>query len=85
MALPSMDSAKVAALVAARTVSVPTYGQPTPASNPEMSSQQVGRAFTIRIELERRSKTPVRELVIWLIDKPAQPYWVLSWTSIMSG
>jgi general secretion pathway protein K len=45
-------------------------------------SQQVGRAFTIRIEFERRSTTPVRELVIWLTDEPAQPYWVLSWTNM---
>jgi general secretion pathway protein K len=46
-----------------------------------MSSQQAGRAFTIRIELERRNGVLMREAVIRLTDNPAQPYWVLGWTT----
>jgi general secretion pathway protein K len=79
LALPSMDSAKVAALVAART-GAPS-GSPIPAGNPEMSSQQTGRAFTIRTEFERRNGALNREAVIRLTDNPTQPYWVLSWNS----
>jgi general secretion pathway protein K len=79
LALPSMDSAKVAAFVAARTGS--PSGSPGPAGSPEMSSQQAGRAFSIRIEFDRRSGVLLREAVIRLTDNPAQRYWVLSWTS----
>jgi general secretion pathway protein K len=76
LALPSMDSAKVAALIAARA------GSPSgPTSSAEMPSQQTGRAFAIRIEFERRNGMLTREAVIRLTDNPAQPYWVLSWTS----
>ena len=78
LALPSMDSAKVAALIAARAGS--SAGSAIPAGSPEMSSQQAGRAFTIRIEFERRNGLLTREAVIRLTDNPAQPYWVLSWT-----
>lgn len=74
LALPSMDQAKAAALIAART------GSPSGStSGAGMSSQQAGRAFTIRIEFERRSAVLTREVVIRLTDNPAQPYWVLSW------
>jgi general secretion pathway protein K len=79
LALPSMDSAKVTALIAARTGSPPS--SPVPAGSAEMPLQQAGRAFTIRIEFERRGGVLLREAVIRLTDNPAQPYWVLSWTS----
>jgi general secretion pathway protein K len=67
-ALPTMDAQKVAALVASRT------GQPAVAGVP-----LIGRAFTIRIDIERSAGVQHREGVVRLTDHPLQIFWLLSW------
>jgi len=67
-ALPTMDAQKVAALIAARS------GQPVMAGVP-----LVGRAFAIRIDVERPDGLAHREAVIRLTDHPAQIFWLLNW------
>jgi general secretion pathway protein K len=67
-ALPTMDAQKVAALVAARA------GQPVMAGVP-----LIGRAFAIRIDIERPAGTQHREAVVRLTDHPQQIFWLLSW------
>lgn len=71
LALPGMDAAKVAALVATRTAA--------PAAAFEAPAQLAGRAFAIRTSLERRSGALTREVVVRLTDNPAEPYWMLEW------
>jgi general secretion pathway protein K len=67
-ALPTMDAQNVAALVAART------GQPVVAGVP-----LIGRAFTIRIDIERSAGVQHREAVVRLTDHAQQIFWLLSW------
>jgi general secretion pathway protein K len=67
-ALPTMDAQKVAALVALRS------GQPSMAAIP-----LIGRAFGIRIEIERAAGVQHREAVVRLTDHPLQIFWLLSW------
>jgi general secretion pathway protein K len=67
-ALPTMDAQKVAALVASRT------GQPAVADVP-----LIGRAFTIRIDIERSAGVQHREAVVRLTDHSLQILWLLSW------
>src|SRR5882757_4980815 len=71
-ALPGMDQGKVASLIAARIGSEPTYG-PAPL---------VGRAFSIRIELQSPNGPSFRDVAIRLTARPDKPYWVLSWKSL---
>ena len=67
-ALPTMDAQKIAAMVAARG------GQPVMAGVP-----LIGRAFGIRIDLERPAGVAHREAVVRLTDHPLQIFWLLSW------
>ena len=67
-ALPTMDAQKVAALVAARSA------QPTVAA-----LSPIGRAFAIRIDVERAAGRQRREAVVRLTDHPSQIFWLLSW------
>jgi general secretion pathway protein K len=67
-ALPTMDAQKVATLVAARNAQPLATGL-TP----------IGRAFGIRIDVERPAGTQHRAAVIRLTDHPAQIFWLLSW------
>jgi general secretion pathway protein K len=67
-ALPTMDAQKVAALVATRTA------QPNISALPP-----VGRAFGIRIEVERPTGVQHREAVVRVTDHPQQIFWLLSW------
>jgi general secretion pathway protein K len=68
-ALPTMDARKVAALVAARGAQPVTAGL-TP----------IGRAFGIRIDVERPTGIQHRAAVIRLTDHPQQIFWLLSWS-----
>jgi general secretion pathway protein K len=67
-ALPAMDAQKVAAIVAARG------GQPVVSGVP-----LIGRAFAIRIDIERPAGVQHREAVVRLTDHPQQIFWLLSW------
>jgi general secretion pathway protein K len=67
-ALPTMDAQKVAALVAARGA------QPAITTLP-----LIGRAFAIRIEVERPAGPQHRGAVVRLTDHPQQIFWLLSW------
>jgi general secretion pathway protein K len=67
-ALPTMDAQKVATLVAARNA------QPFLAQVP-----LIGRAFTIRVDVERPAGTQHREAVVRLTDHPQQIFWLLNW------
>jgi general secretion pathway protein K len=77
LALPGMDAAKVAAMLAARAQE---NVQGTVQPNVQMPAVSLaGRAFTIRSEIERPTGLQVREAVVRLTDDPARPYWVLNW------
>ena len=67
-ALPTMDAQKVAALIAAR------------AAQPAVAAlSPIGRAFGIRIEVERPAGVQHREAVVRLTDHPQQIFWLLGW------
>jgi general secretion pathway protein K len=38
-----------------------------------------GRAFSVRLEIERPGGALIREVVIRLTDQPSEPYWLLTW------
>jgi hypothetical protein len=93
LALPTMDAAKVASVIAARAESTigPAGNQPLPTGSPLQSLQLIGRAYTVHVELQRPSPLPslsrvletegdvsAHAVVIRLIDDPIKPYWVLS-------
>jgi general secretion pathway protein K len=67
-AMPTMDAQKVAAVVAARGA------QPA-----IMALPLIGRAFGIRIDIERPAGVQHREAVVRLTDHPQQIFWLLSW------
>jgi general secretion pathway protein K len=67
-ALPTMDAQKVAALVAARNAQPNVAGIPL-----------IGRAFAIRIDIERPAGVQRREAVVRLTDHPLQIFWLLNW------
>lgn len=67
-ALPTMNAQNVAALVASRNA------QPLSAALPP-----IGRAFAIRIDIERPTGVQHREAVVRLTDHPQQIFWLLSW------
>lgn len=73
LALPTMDRDKVAALIAARNQ---TNSAVSAGADP--AAPLVGRAFTVRVEIDKPSGVLVREAAIRLTGDPAQPYWVLS-------
>jgi general secretion pathway protein K len=79
LALPEMDPARVASILAERT------GRPY-AGLIEGSAEisLAGRAYTIRIEIARPSGTVTREAAIRLTGNSARPYFVLNWKSIAS-
>ena len=70
MALPTMDAQKVAVALGARA------GQPVTGAAP-----LIGRAFTIRIDIERPNGMQHREAVVRLTDHPRQIFWLLDWRS----
>ena len=67
-ALPTMDAQKVATLVAARAAQPATSALPL-----------IGRAFGIRVDIERPMGVQHREAVVRLTDHPQQIFWLLSW------
>jgi general secretion pathway protein K len=67
-ALPTMDAQKVATLVGSRNGASATAGIPL-----------IGRAFAIRIDIERPAGVQHREAVVRLTDHPQQIFWLLSW------
>jgi general secretion pathway protein K len=67
-ALPTMDAQKVATLIAARATQPNTSALPL-----------IGRAFGIRIDIERATGVQHREAVVRLTDHPQQIFWLLSW------
>jgi general secretion pathway protein K len=83
LALPTMDAAKVAALIAARddSASAATGGVP---GSPLASLPLIGRAFTVHVEFQRpgprreEADLSASDVVIRLVDDPVRPYWVLS-------
>jgi general secretion pathway protein K len=66
--LPTMNAQSVAALVASRNRQPAVFALPT-----------IGRAFAIRIDIERLSGVQHREAVVRLTDHPQQIFWLLSW------
>ncbi|MBV8755027.1 MAG: general secretion pathway protein GspK [Hyphomicrobiales bacterium] len=67
-ALPNMNAQNVAALVASRNA------QPAVAALPP-----IGRAFAIRIDIERPTGVQHRDAVVRVTDHPQQIFWLLSW------
>jgi general secretion pathway protein K len=68
LALPTMNAQKVDALVGPRS------GQPLATAIP-----LIGRAFTIRVDIDRPDGVQHREAVVRLTDHPLQVFWLLSW------
>jgi hypothetical protein len=63
-----MNAQKVDALVGPRS------GQPLATAIP-----LIGRAFTIRVDIDRPDGVQHREAVVRLTDHPLQVFWLLSW------
>jgi general secretion pathway protein K len=74
-ALPEQSREAAAAVIASRR------GQGTRAGTIDPTVPLGGRAFSIRLEIERPGGAFEREVVIRLTDEPSQPYWLLSWRS----
>jgi general secretion pathway protein K len=74
-ALPGQSRDTVAAIVAARA------GQGSRAGVIAPGIALWGRAFGIRLEVERPGGALIREAVVRLVDRAAQPYWLLAWGS----
>jgi general secretion pathway protein K len=70
LALTNMDAGKVASIIAARD----QQGAPAAAS-----AMLIGRAFSIRAEIERSTHVTAHEAVIRLTGAPTQPYLLLNW------
>jgi general secretion pathway protein K len=73
LALPNMDTGKVASIIAARDQQ---------AARAAASAMLIGRAFSIRAEIERSSHVIAQEAVIRLTGAPTQPYLLLNWKRI---
>jgi general secretion pathway protein K len=71
LALPSMDAAKAASLIAGRGEQAPSGSQLVP--------QLAGRAFSISVRFEGKDTPVVHEVVIRLADDPLHPFWILHW------
>jgi general secretion pathway protein K len=74
-ALPGQSSSAAAAVVTARA----SQGNRAGIIAPGISLG--GRAFGIRLGVERQGGALTREVVVRLADHAAQPYWLLSWRS----
>jgi general secretion pathway protein K len=72
-ALPGNNRDTAAAIVASRASQGGRAGVVAP------GIQLWGRAFGIRLEVERTGGPQVREVVVRLADQPSQPHWLLSW------
>jgi len=83
LALPAMDSARVSAIMAAR--SDPATSQAPGSSSAASSPPLPGRAFAIRAEFGGSMGVVAHEAVIRLTGDPAQPYWVLNWKTAASA
>jgi general secretion pathway protein K len=70
LALPNMDAGKVASIIAARDQ------QAAPAA---ANAILIGRAFSIRAEIEMSNHATAHEAVIRLTGAPTQPYLLLNW------
>jgi len=73
LALPTMNTGAVAAVLAARTNQGNRPGIITP------GIPLGGRAFTVRTEIAGTGGVIVQEAAVRLTDQPLQPYWLLSW------
>jgi general secretion pathway protein K len=74
-ALPAMTPGGVDAALAARTnMRLATDGLP---GNGLTALR--GRAFTIRTEFEKSTRTIVYEATVRLTENPNQPYWIVNW------
>jgi general secretion pathway protein K len=72
-ALPGQSREVAAAVIASRR------SQGTRAGIIDPTVPLGGRAFSIKLELERPGGTLTREVVVRLTDQPPRPYWLLSW------
>jgi len=71
LALPSMDADKVDSLIQSRTQQMfDSAGQTLLSLG--------GRAFSVRIEVDRPAGVLRRQWVVRITDSPTQPYWLLS-------
>ncbi|WP_316228464.1 type II secretion system protein GspK [Bradyrhizobium sp. SZCCHNR1039] len=75
--MPGMTAQTVEAVLAARQSGPPVMD----ALAGDVLAYLRGRAFTIRSEFARSSRTIVAEVTIRLTENPDQPYWVLNWKS----
>jgi general secretion pathway protein K len=74
-ALPGQSRETAAAVIVSRR------GQGARAGIIDPAIAVWGRAFRIRLEIERPGGGLTREVVVRLVDQPSPPYWLLSWRS----
>jgi general secretion pathway protein K len=74
-ALPGQSREAAAALIASRRSQGVRAGIIDPAI------PLGGRAFSIRLQIERPGGALTREVVVRVTDQPSEPYWLLSWRS----
>jgi general secretion pathway protein K len=79
LALPAMNADSAASLIATRSDQAGSAYAGTRAGVIDPTVPLRGRAFTIRVVVERSTGTLSREVAVRLTDNPAQPYWVLNW------
>ena len=78
LALPTMDAAQAAALMAARSQTGPG-GAGLPGGFGDPLTALKGRAFTIVAQFQATDRVVRRKAAIRISGNPYQPYWVLNW------
>jgi len=81
LALPTMDAARVAAVLAARAQQGAASGSALPGDVVDPLNPFKGRAFSIHAEIANPAGVVTRDAAVRLTGDPAQPYWVLRWTT----
>jgi general secretion pathway protein K len=74
-ALPGQSREAAAAVIASRR------SQGTRAGVIDPTVPLGGRAFSIRLVIDRPGGALTREVIVRLTDRPSEPYWLLSWRS----
>lgn len=74
-ALPNMTSDSIDSALAARARQSNFADRPVGSGLASLR----GRAFAIRTEFEKSSRTMVHDVVVRLTENPNQPFWILNW------
>jgi general secretion pathway protein K len=79
LALPAMDAAQAAAIMAARASQAGVAAGGLPGGFGDPLTALKGRAFTLVAQFQATDRVVTRKAAIRISGNPNQPYWVLNW------